>query len=192
MKLALRSAFIAALGIVCLRGQTSTTTGSGTTGSSTSTSSGVAAGTTAGSTNTTAPPPTGATPPVGQRPIFLSGLVMMDDGSHLPGSVDIQSICGPLKRTMAHTTDSGSFGFQWGTNTDSVGDASQAGRAPGSSGLTALTGSRNGSRGLDPLANCELQAAYPGYTSARTSLYDRAGQDSYDVGLIVLHRMAAG
>jgi tetratricopeptide (TPR) repeat protein len=117
---------------------------------------------------------------------------MMDDGSALPGSVSIQSICGPLRRTMDHTSSDGNFAFQWTTTAEAFGDASQMTRMSGGSGAGSLTGSRNGSRGMDPLANCDLLADSGGYSSSRVSLYDRAGQNNYDVGVIVLHRIAAG
>jgi tetratricopeptide (TPR) repeat protein len=122
---------------------------------------------------------------------------MMDDGSPLPGSVNIQSICGALRRTMGHSDPYGAFIFQWSTTISDVGDASQGGRIQvgGGSGTlsgSSLTGSRNGSRGVDPLSNCELTADYAGYSSSKVSLYNRAGQESYDVGAIVLHRIASG
>jgi Flp pilus assembly protein TadD len=117
---------------------------------------------------------------------------MTDDGSPLPGSVNIQSICGSLRRTMDRTIADGGFAFQWTTISDSFGDASQITRASGGNGGGALTGSRNGSRGLDPLATCDLVAESPGYSSSRVNLYDRAGQSSFDVGVIVLHRITAG
>lgn len=116
----------------------------------------------------------------------------MDDGSPLPGSVNIQSICGPLRRTMAHASGEGGFSFQWANTTSAFGDASQNGRIPSAGGAASLTGSRNGSRGLDPLSNCDLLADYPGYSSSKVSLYNRAGQDNFDVGVIVLHQIAAG
>lgn len=149
----------------------------------------------AGSTTTTQPATgstSGATPQTGPpRPIFLSGVVMTDNGSPLPSNVNIQSVCGVARRTMAHVTDSGSFGFQWTNMTIAFGDASQMGRNPGT-GAASLTGSRNGARGLDPLANCELFADVPGYSSTKASLFNRGGQDNFDVGVIVLHLIAAG
>ncbi len=173
----------------CLFGQTTTSTTAGS-GSTNPTNTGTT-GTTSGTTTTT-PTVVGNAPGAGtQRPIFLSGTVMMDDGSHLPGSVTIQSICGPLRRTMAHTSG-GAFSFQWSTTPSAFGDASEAGRMAAGNGASSLTGSRNGSRGLDPLANCELLADYGGYSSTRISLYDRAGQDNYDVGVIVMHRILNG
>jgi len=92
---------------------------------------------------------------------------------------------------MDHTSGDGSFAFEWTTISQAFGDASQITRMS-SGGSGSLTGSRNGSRGLDPLANCDLVADSGGYSSSRVSLYDRAGQSDYDVGVIVLHRIAAG
>ncbi|HVW09623.1 MAG TPA: tetratricopeptide repeat protein [Bryobacteraceae bacterium] len=126
-----------------------------------------------------------ATPPVA----FLSGTVMTDDGSALPPNVTIQSVCGPVKRAMAHAADNGSFAFRWTTMATSFGDASQMVRSSGN-GSASLTGSRSGSRGLDPLENCELFADTPGYSSSRASLYNRAGESAFDVGAIVIHRIA--
>lgn len=181
--------------------QTTTTTTGGTT--STATTNGTAAGSTnpapSGTTGangivTSSPPVNGSTPgATGPRPIFISGAVLTDDGSLLPGSIDIQSICGALRRTMGYATAAGTFSFQWSTASSAFGDASQLVRvAGGGAGAGSLTGSRNGSRGMDPLANCELLAAYPGYSSSKVSLYNRAGQDNYDVGAIILHLIQAG
>ena len=115
----------------------------------------------------------------------------MDDGAPLPGNVNIQSSCNTVRRTMAHVSEKGSFAFQWSNTTIAFGDASQMGKTPGT-GSASLTGMRNGSRGLDPLANCDLLAEAPGFTSTRASLYGRQGQDNYDVGVIILHRIATG
>lgn len=196
MKIAFRSSLLPAIiatgtmvAPLCVRAQSTTaTTGNGTTGGSNSGTSTTTSGTPANTPAPTISVPGGA----GTRPIFLSGKVMMDDGSPLPGSVAIQSICGPLRRTMDHSSRDGSFAFQWSSTANAFGDASQPTRMAGGNGAASLTGSRNGSRGLDPLANCDLTADSPGYTSNRVSLYDRAGQENYDVGIIVLHRIASG
>jgi tetratricopeptide (TPR) repeat protein len=125
------------------------------------------------------------------RPIFLTGVVMTDDGSALPRNVMIESACGPVKRTMAHAAENGTFAFRWTTVASSFGDASQMTRTSGN-GAASLTGSRSGSRGLDPLANCELFAESASYSSSHASLYNRAGQDNFDVGAIVIHHMEGG
>jgi tetratricopeptide (TPR) repeat protein len=116
---------------------------------------------------------------------------MTDDGSDLPRNVTIHSLCGPVKRAMTHAADNGTFGFRWSPVSSSFGDASQAGRTSGNA-AASITGSRSGSRGLDPLANCELFAEAAGYSSSHVSLYNRAGQQNFDVGGIVIHRLAEG
>lgn len=162
-------------------------TAPGSTNPSPSSSTGGANGVTVSS-----PPITGSGGGGNSRLIFLSGIVMMDDGSALPGFVDIDSICGAYRRSMGRATLDGKFGFRWSNVSSAFGDASQVVRLSGGGGASALTGSRNGSRGQDPLANCDLVADYPGYSSARVSLFDRDGQENYDVGAIVLHRIASG
>jgi tetratricopeptide (TPR) repeat protein len=176
------------------------------TGATGATSTGIANGTIAGSANTNpsnatggstglaAAPPSGSSPGTGgPRPIFLSGIVMMDDGSPLPGIVNIQSLCGGVRRTMSQTSSSGGFAFQWSGTSAVFGDASQLVRlSGGGGGAASLAGSRSGSRGMDPLANCDLTAEYPGHSSSKASLYNRAGDTSYDVGVIILHRIRAG
>ncbi len=165
-------AAIACAGLLCA--QTSTTSDSDGISSS-------------GSADATRPPggQAQATP---APQIFLSGSVITDDGSGLPRNVEIESVCGPVKRAMAHAANNGAFAFRWTTMASSFGDASQVVRTNGN-GAASLTGSRSGSRGLDPLANCELFADAPGYSSSHVNLYNRAGQQNFDVGAIVIHRL---
>lgn len=171
----LRAALAAIACASLLFAQTSTTSDSNGTPSSSGTAE--------------APRPLGGQPPGPAPSIFLSGSVITDNGSSLPPNVAIQSICGPVKRAMAHAAANGSFAFHWTTVASSFGDASQVVRTSGN-GVASLTGSRSGSRGLDPLANCELFADAPGYSSSHVSLYNRAGQQNFDVGSIVIHRLA--
>jgi len=206
MKRALRLLLVAAAGLACLWAQKSGATGgtTGTTTGGTSTTGGATGtGTTTGTSpnppiagpTTSAPTPQTAAPP---RPIYLSGTVITDDGSALPGSVDIQSVCANRKRVVAHTAVNGDFGFEWAENTGLVfEDASENGRVPGStSGSGSGSGSSgtassggSGSRLTDPLADCDLRVDLPGYSSTRVSLYNHSQFDSFDVGSIVLHRI---
>ncbi len=170
---------IGILGMACAFGQTTSTANNDNSTSGTSLA---------------LPAPAPITPAIStQRPIFLSGIVMMDDGSALPGDVSIQSLCGTIRRTMGHTSSSkGTFSFQWTPQTVPYSDASQIARTPTGNGPSALTGMRNGSRGNDPLAICELMAEAPGYSSGRASLANRSGQENFDVGPIILHRVVPG
>jgi tetratricopeptide (TPR) repeat protein len=203
MKFALRFAFIAAMGLACLWAQKS----GGTSGSA---AGGTQGGTTTGTTTSTgsgtsinAPGNPSTSPSVTQtpvsptpRPIYLSGKVMVDDGSPLPNNVNIQSVCSNRQRNVAHTGPNGDFSFLWGDTAVVFEDASENVRNPGGgsaqSGNGGTAGSNSGSggvRGTDPLANCDLKADSPGYSSSRVSLYQHADFDSFNVGTIVLHRI---
>jgi hypothetical protein len=107
--------------------------------------------------------------------------VRVDDGSPLPANVNIQSVCASKQRTVANTSSGGSFGFVWGNSGGVFEDASENVRNPGISSSSGLSGSDSGSgsaggggRAIDPLADCELRADAPGYTSSKVSLYQHA------------------
>ena len=116
--------------------------------------------------------------------IFLTGKVVIADGSVLTESAAIQTICKGQKRTETHTDTHGSFSFQFG------------GLSAASSGgdLDADTPSRNTFAGRSDrrdLRDCELQATLAGFTSESISLGGRfSGDQSADIGRVVLHRLA--
>jgi tetratricopeptide (TPR) repeat protein len=116
--------------------------------------------------------------------IFLTGKVVIDDGSVLTESVSIQSVCKGQKRTETHTDSHGSFSFQFG---------GLFGISSGSD-FEADTPSRNTSAGRPErrdLRDCELQASLAGFTSDSIPLEGRfSGYENADVGRIVLHRLA--
>jgi tetratricopeptide (TPR) repeat protein len=208
MKLTLRFMLMASMGLVCLWGQKGGGTSGGTSGgASTGTTGTSTTGTGSGSNPVTSPtspanPPTTSPAPATPvatlpKPIYLSGIVIVDDGSPLPANVNIQSVCASRQRTVANTSSDGSFGFMWGDTAGVFEDASENVRSPGNgsgsgsgSGLSG-TGSGGGSsvRPTDPLADCDLRANFPGYTSSKVSLYQHAAFDRFDVGAIVLHRI---
>jgi len=134
-----------------------------------------------------------------QRTIFITGKVMMDDGSPVPPNVVIQKVCGANPRSVAYTDSRGHFSFQWGQTNNFMADASEPGFS-GSSHSSPIGGfgsaqSAGGSNPLasDPYANqmsgCEIRAQAAGYRSDVVSLASRNPMDNPDIGLIVLHRM---
>jgi tetratricopeptide (TPR) repeat protein len=136
-----------------------------------------------------APAGSAAAGTTGRRPVFISGTVAMDDGSPVPGSVDVEAVCSAQPRVVAHTSSQGDFAFEWNTAGSVSGDAGYDGRISAGSSAVPPVG---GARGPDFLANCELRALAPGYTSGRAVLSDRDISDNFDVGTIVLHRLKAG
>src|SRR5689334_12242979 len=62
------------------------------------------------------------------QPIFLSGRIMMDDGSEVPRNVPIERVCGATVRVEGHTDSKGYFNLQLGANNvDALQDASSSG-----------------------------------------------------------------
>ncbi len=202
MRPAFRCVPIVLLSAVCAFAQ-KTSSGTTTSGATSGTSSGGATGTTpsggsggATSTNTSRTPsvaPSAQTTPPPPRPVFISGQVVTDDGSALPGNISIQSLCGAQQQTVAHTSANGSFAFDWTANPAGmdIGDASQTSRAvnPGANLAPSAGQITVNARTADLLATCDLRASTAGYTSRRISLYEHSGLDSFDIGAITIHRV---
>ena len=158
-------------------------------------------GTSGGSTTKTAPPvtsrPTNPQQPQDQRPIFLRGRVMLDDGMPPSESVTIERVCNGRVRRESYTDSRGQFSFQLGAGVPMFQDATvDAGFDPARPGFTgAPSGSTNfgdrmssGSSARN-LMNCELRASLPGFRLDSIPLAGRLMNDEPDVGTIVLHRL---
>lgn len=137
-----------------------------------------------------------------QRPIFLSGRVVLDDGTAPPESVTITRHCNGERVPETYTDSKGRFSFEVGGNKYIFADASSSG-APTQRGLGGgfggggLGGGRGGNlgglggAGFDQLdmSGCDLRADLPGYRSDVISLGRRRVFDNPDVGTIVLRRL---
>ncbi|HVY92842.1 MAG TPA: tetratricopeptide repeat protein [Bryobacteraceae bacterium] len=129
-----------------------------------------------------------------QRPIFISGSVSTDDGSPIPGSLNIQAVCGADRRIVTHTSGHGDFGFQWGDTFGIFQDASQnnsmnsAFSAGPNAGPSAGPMSTSGGLG-NPMLNCELQVDVSGYVSSRVPLFNYDQTERIDVGTLTIHRI---
>ncbi len=126
------------------------------------------------------------------RPIFLSGKVMMDDGTPPPESVVIERVCNGTPRPEAYTDSKGRFSFQLGQNTSVMADASVGGISDPMGGFGSRQSTTPGQpQGISEraLMNCDLRASLPGYRSDLVSLAGRRMLDNPDVGTIILHRL---
>lgn len=133
------------------------------------------------------------------RPIYISGKVVMADGSPAVPNIAIQRVCGGISQTMAYTDSKGSFSFRWGDRNMVLTDAADAGsgsaRSSGSGGFGSAQSAGGGNiLAADPfgnrMMNCELRASMAGYTSDTVDLFNRHSADSPDIGQIALHRIA--
>ncbi|MGP8243629.1 MAG: tetratricopeptide repeat protein [Bryobacteraceae bacterium] len=161
---------------------TTTTAGAGNTGTSTTRTS-TTPSTTSNTATTTNPT---------QPTIFLSGRVLLEDGTPPPQSVRIERVCGGSTRTEGFTDGNGNFSVQIGSAENAAyQDASDTG--PGGFGSAAggggsASGGFGGSLADRRLLNCELRARLGGYRSQSIPLTDRRPMDNPDVGVILLHR----
>jgi tetratricopeptide (TPR) repeat protein len=115
--------------------------------------------------------------------IALSGKVVLDDGSVLTDLASIQTVCKGQKRTETHTDAQGNFSFQFGGRS---AVPTEAGFDSEDFSPATLPGSPDRRH----LQDCQLQASLPGFTSEVVELAGRfSGDESADIGRIVLHRM---
>ena len=136
-----------------------------------------------------------------QRSVFLSGKVMMDDGTPPPEPVTIERVCNGNPRPEGYTDSKGRFSFELGRNTAMMADAStNMGADPFGNGMPGQpqrggfgnTGFGGGSNANieQQLMGCELRASLPGFRSDIINLAGRRVMDNPDVGTIILHRLA--
>ena len=130
----------------------------------------------------------GMTPDVntGQR-AFLTGKVVLDDGTQLTESASIQTICRGRRQTVTHTDSHGSFSFELGDRMGAF--AAGIGEADSDSISNPGSGNRGNNMQRD-WRECELVAQLPGFTSQPVDLSSRLTNfESADIGRLVLHRM---
>lgn len=116
--------------------------------------------------------------PEENRPFFLAGRVVLEDGSPPPEPVPILRTCGGKVGVPLGFTDAeGGFSFGFGTGPTARMDVQNTlGADPFRSGFQDMNG-------------CDLSAAATGYSSDAIDLSNRRLLDSPDVGTIVLHRL---
>ena len=141
-------------------------------------------GTAPGPSRSSAPQPT-MNPPdttMGQR-AFISGKVVLDDGSQITESATIQTICRGHKQTVTHTDSRGGFSFELGDRM-SVASTDFSGADVDSMGPAMGRGGQRNWR------DCEILAELPGFSSQPVDLNSRLSTfESADIGRLVLHRM---
>ncbi len=187
------------------------TTGGGTAGGAGVGSvpgSGTGIGTTRNPTTTipNTTPNTNPQPNQMPPPIFVSGRVMLEEGTPPDQSVPIELICSSGQaHAQGYTDGKGYFTLQLGQRNPGVmPDASEdmggygmggAGQSTMNSGQPTMNSGQSrqtfGGMASDArFMNCELRARLPGYLSQSVSLANQRAMDNPDIGVILLHRIA--
>jgi len=116
--------------------------------------------------------------------IFVSGQVVLDDGTELTEPVIIQTICRGQKHNEAYSDSHGGFSFQFG-------DSRLGSIAAVSDASSSNAGDRLSGESSRDLGQCQLQAELAGFTSQPVELGSRGSlMNSIEVGRVPLHRLA--
>jgi Tfp pilus assembly protein PilF len=126
---------------------------------------------------TAAPAATQTLSPQLGRPYFLSGRVVMEDGSPPPEPVPVVRWCDQRRIPLGFTDANGSFAFGSGTDPSAKLDVQN------------LYGTDPFASGFEDMNGCELRAVATGFSSDVINLSSHRLLDSPDVGTIVLHRL---
>jgi len=138
-------------------------------------------------------------PDMAPRPIFISGKVMLDDGTAPTEQVVIERVCNGSPRPEGYTDSKGHFSFELGKNQATMADASynNSDDGLGGGGFGGRPGANsNRMPGAGPqiterdLMGCEIRANLAGYRSDVISLSGRRTLDNPSIGIIILHRRA--
>lgn len=126
-----------------------------------------------------------------QRPVFLSGKVVMDDGTPPPDPVTIQIVCRGIPRAVAYTDGKGNFNVDLSNRNHAVfADASEPTSDQAFSANNNLVNSRGVCPGESNFLGTEIQAYLAGYRSDTVNLGLRRSLDNPDIGTLVLHRLS--
>jgi tetratricopeptide (TPR) repeat protein len=131
-----------------------------------------------------------------QRPIFLSGRVVMEDGSPPPPNIVIERVCHGVVRPEGYTDSKGRFSFQLGQNQAMMNDASVGTglgdrNDPFGGGVAGFPGSgRNTGINERDLMGCEIRATLAGFRSEPVTLAGRRVLDNPEIGTLVMRRIA--
>jgi tetratricopeptide (TPR) repeat protein len=122
----------------------------------------------------------------GGSTMFLSGKVLLSDGTRPPEPVLIERVCNSSTHPEGYTDSKGAFSINLGSNANAAFvDASSSGYDP----LNPTNNAQGGNVTPRALFNCELRAVLPGFRSDTISLANRRRMDDPNVGTIVLHRI---
>jgi hypothetical protein len=121
-----------------------------------------------------------------QRPIYLSGRVMMEDGTAPPEPVVLMLVCNGRPRPQGYTDSKGRFSVALGQNQQVFADASMD-----STDMRSIM-NPGPTRGISErdLVGCEFRAELPGFQSDVIQLAGRRVLDNPEIGVIVLRRLA--
>jgi tetratricopeptide (TPR) repeat protein len=137
--------------------------------------------------------PNSTSPDEIQAPLYLSGKVVMDDGTPPPDRVAVQLVCQARPKTIGYTDRKGYFSADVNDRraTSQYEDASDNNTGFGSRGNGSFGNNTRTRGGLtNDLMGCDLQVSLAGFRSDVYHLGVRRSLDNPDVGTLFLHRLS--
>lgn len=129
--------------------------------------------------------------PLGSRPIYISGKVMLAEGGPAPIETVIERICNGQPIPEGYVSPKGDFSIQLGRNNQMFADASTANWGSGPfGGGNQMSGGMGSQVTERDLMGCEIRASLAGYRSTVVQLSGRRALDNPDIGTLILTRMA--
>lgn len=133
-----------------------------------------------------------------ERPVFLSGRVMLASGEVPSEPIVIKRVCSTRTFPEGYTDSKGRFNFQIGANSGiAIADASSG--SSNTQGILGQNTSGFGSRSSNygdlngvNLSGCSLVADAPGFRSSPVILTRYRSMDRNDVGVIILTPLGGG
>jgi len=124
--------------------------------------------------------------PMANQRAFISGKVVLEDGTKITEPAGIQTICRGRKQTVTHTDSHGNFSFEFGDRMW----AAVAGMSNADADSSWSPASPSGGGSQRDWRDCELQADLPGFTSQAIELSSKMSTfETTDIGRLVLHRV---
>lgn len=117
-----------------------------------------------------------------QAPVYISGKVVMADGSPTPKEAFAELVCDGFPRATDQLSPSGEFDIDVSGNSAGIADATRASnRASGVPSGNHL--------GVVNMSNCFVRAELPEHVSSVVPLAQRSQFDNPDIGEVVLTRL---
>jgi tetratricopeptide (TPR) repeat protein len=116
------------------------------------------------------------------HPMFITGKVILQDGSAPPQPALIERICTGQAHPEGYTDSKGTFSIRLGQELEVTPDASET---PDRN--TATRANPSGGIKDSQLVNCDLRFVLNGFRSELVSLSNRKYMDNPDIGTVLLH-----
>lgn len=135
-------------------------------------------------------------PTTQRQMLYISGSVMMQDGTPPPEPVAIERVCGGAAHKEGYTDSKGRYQIQLGQNFE-MQDVSESSNV--SSGLGGMSGNSgfgnpSGMGGVNPrdLIGCEIRAMLPGFQSSTAMIRVEGAFGEIRMDTITLQRLGGG